>query len=98
MGMPEGMLFEKKSKLEQSVDELFDKLRNDQDGMESGFNDSRGDIHLLLNILIKCPIYSFSRLQKVTESSNFKQLLSLANYYFCNKIFRANLYRTLLKN
>ena len=49
--------------------------------MESGFNDSRGDIHLLLNILIKCPIYSFSRLQKVTESSNFKQLLSLANYY-----------------
>lgn len=80
MGLSEDVKPEDRVELEQSVDELFNELLNEPNWAENGFIDLRGDLFLLMEVLIK---YSFSqsRITKVFEKNNFLRLSTLADFY-----------------
>lgn len=80
MGLSEDVKPEDKVELEQSVDELFNELLNEPNWAENGFIDLRGDLFLLMEVLIR---YSFSqsRITKVFEKNNFLRLSTLADFY-----------------
>ena len=74
---------EDKAELEQSVDELFNELHNAQNRTEkNNFNDDRGDVFLLLNVLIKYPNNSAHRRKAIDDYQN--RLLSLVKYAVSN--------------
>lgn len=80
MGMSQSVSTEDKAELERSVDKLFSDLCDDQKWAENGFTDLRGELFLLLEVLIKNPL-SPSRITKVFNENNFRRLSSLADYY-----------------
>lgn len=82
MGMSESITPEEKDELEKSVNELFNKLRQNRNLAENGLTNLRGDLFILLDVLIQCP-FSKSRINKVfaPQANNFRRLSSLADYY-----------------
>lgn len=81
MGMSKEISVKDKTELEQSVDELFNELHNDQNrAARNDFNDDRGDVSLLLNVLIRYPNNSVHRKDAIVDNQNQNRLLSLVNY------------------
>lgn len=82
MGMSEDISFEDRADLEKSVEELFGKLRGNTSANESRSSESRANIKLLLEVLIKCRLNS--RVTTISDNDNWTRLRSIANYYAAN--------------
>lgn len=82
MGMSEDTGFEERADLEKSVEELFGKLRGDTGANERRSSESRANIKLLLEVLIKCRLNS--RVTTISDNDNWTRLRSIANYYAAN--------------